>query len=401
MPQLGETVAEGTIAVWHKQAGDRVKADEILIDVETDKVATEIPAPADGILAEILVAEGETVEVGTRLAVLLTDDDETAPSPPALQQAAPPPPEHRDEPAPSPEKAAPGRTAFSDDSGPLSPAVRRLLAEHGLEPADIKGTGRQGRIKRSDVLEFLAAGNSRPSAVQESGYIPFNRLRRVTAEHMVHSKATSPHVLQAVEVDFNNVARVREVNAAAWKTKQGFSLTYLPFIARAVCMALEEFPRINASVEGDGLRLHEQVNLAIAVDLGHDGLLAPVIRAAGGLSVSELARQIHAMADKARQGKIGNDDLARGTYTISNSGSFGTLITAPIINQPQVAILSTDGIRKRPVVISGPQGDMIAIHPVGILAQSFDHRAIDGAYSAAYLKRVQAILEEADWSAQL
>ena len=273
----------------------------------------------------------------------------------------------------------------------------------------ITGSGRDGRIKRSDVLQFLelqatgtVAGHATAAVAAGSGdFIPFNRLRRVTAEHMVRSKSTSPHVLQAVEVDFSKVARVREQQSATWKAEHGYSLTYLPFIACAVCRAIREYPHVNASVENDGLRLHTDINLAIAVDLAHEGLVAPVIKQADKLKVADLADRINVLAAKARDGKINNDDLSGGTYTISNSGSFGTLITAPIINQPQVAILSTDGIKKRPVVVSGPDGDTIAIHPVGILAQSFDHRAIDGAYSAAFLRRIQAIIEETDWEQEI
>ena len=406
MPQLGETVTEGTIAVWHKKPGDPVKADEILIDVETDKVATEIPAPADGVLAEILVKEGETVVVGTVLAVIRTAGETAvaAPDQPQPEQQA----ATQKKPAARPEVSRAARTQSTDAL--LSPAVRHLLAEHNLDPAMITGSGRDGRLKRADVLQFLelqATGTVRTPAVKPAAgattadFIPFNRLRRVTAEHMVRSKATSAHVLQAVEVDFSKVARVREQHAAAWKSRHGYALTYLPFIARAVCLAIADYPRINASVETDGLRLHAAVNLAIAVDLDNEGLLAPVIKAAETLTVGGLAAAIDALSRKARSGKISNDDLAGGTYTISNSGSFGTLITAPIINQPQVAILSTDGIKKRPVVVSGADGDTIAIHPVGILAQSFDHRAIDGAYSAAFLRRVQTIIEQTEWEKEL
>jgi len=406
MPQLGETVAEGTIAAWHKKSGDTVKVDEILIDVETDKVATEIPAPATGVLVEILVNVGETVPVGTVLAVIRTAGE----SPAATTTPVVPVVTTPEQTAVVKQTATRiARTGTTD--APLSPAVRHLLAEHSLDPGMITGSGRNGRLKRADVLQFLelqATGtvrdqSTRPAAqvAADAGFIPFNRLRRVTAEHMVRSKATSPHVLQAVEVDFSKVARVREQHAAGWKSRQGYALTYLPFIARAVCLAIADYPRINASVETDGLRLHADVNLAIAVDLDNEGLLAPVIKAAGTLTAGGLAAAIDALSRKARAGKITNDDLAGGTYTISNSGSFGTLITAPIINQPQVAILSTDGIKKRPVVVSGADGDTIAIHPVGILAQSFDHRAIDGAYSAAFLRRVQTILEQTEWETEL
>lgn len=405
MPQLGETVAEGTIAVWHKRPGDRVKADEILIDVETDKVATEIPSPADGVLTEILVGEGETVEVGTLLAVITAEGEEPAESKVGTGQA-----EETTAQVTAAATVAPraARSSISSDT-PLSPAVRRLLSEHNLQPSMIAGSGRDGRIKRSDVLQFLelqatgTVGDHAVAAVAgaDADFIPFNRLRRVTAEHMVRSKATSPHVLQAVEVDFSKIARIREEQAAGWKTQHGFSLTYLPFIARAVCRAIRDYPHVNASVEDGGLRIHADINLAIAVDLAHEGLVAPVIKKADEMKVAALAERINSMAARARDGKITNDDLGGGTYTISNSGSFGTLITAPIINQPQVAILSSDGIKKRPVVVSGPDGDTIAIHPVGILAQSFDHRAIDGAYSAAFLRRIQAIIEETDWEKEI
>jgi 2-oxoglutarate dehydrogenase E2 component (dihydrolipoamide succinyltransferase) len=304
--------------------------------------------------------------------------------------------------------------------------VRRLAAEHDLQLREIEGTGRKGRITRRDVIRFLekgpapagrgpAAGQARaavearaPAARPDragsaltAGTVPFTRIRKLTAEHMVRSKATSPHVLQAIEVDFSAVDRVRKPLREAWRGRRGYSLTYLPFIAHAVCEALSEFPHANGSVDGDSLVLHEHVNLAIAVDLGPEGLVAPVIKQAETLSVAELADAIQSAASRARQGRLKPDDLSGGTYTISNNGSFGTLITAPIINQPQVAILSTDGVRKKPVVIEGPDGDMIAIRPVGILAQSFDHRAIDGAYSGAFLDRVKKLLERGQWTVEV
>ena len=204
---------------------------------------------------------------------------------------------------------------------------------------------------------------------------------------MVRSKATSPHVLQAVEADFHRVERARAAKGETWRAREGFGLSYLPFIAYAVCRAITDFPRINASVEGETLVVHKRVHLGIAVDLALEGLTVPVVRDAQALDVAALARAIRDMSEGARAGTLGPDAYAGGTYTLSNSGTFGTLITAPVINQPQVAILSTDGVKKRPVVIEGPDGDSIAIRPVGILAQSFDHRAIDGAYSAAFLHR--------------
>ena len=422
MPQLGETVAEGTIAAWRKQAGDRVEADEILLDIETDKVSMEIPSPGTGTLAKILVETGETVDVGTLLAVVEVEGDSAdageaeseagseaaATSGTADASAA--------KPAATPAADAPAAGASKSGAAPrpsragngrgrqmrLSPAVRRLAAEHGIDLSTVTGSGRDGRITRRDMIDFIERGAAAPAAAAQqpaaaSGKVPFNRIRKLTAEHMVQSKATSPHVLQAVEVDFAGVDRVRAAVRESWRAKRGYSLTYLPFIAYAVCRALKEFPHANASVEGDSLILHADINLAIAVDLGAEGLVAPVIRGADRLSITELAESIHDLAARARENRLKPDDLSGGTYTLSNSGTFGTLITAPIINQPQVAILSTDGVRKKPVVVEHPSGDSIAIRPVGVLAQSFDHRAIDGAYSAAFLDRVRKLIELTDW----
>jgi 2-oxoglutarate dehydrogenase E2 component (dihydrolipoamide succinyltransferase) len=218
---------------------------------------------------------------------------------------------------------------------------------------------------------------------------------------MVRSKATSAHVLTAVEVDFDAVERARAAAKEEWKSKEGFSLTYLPFIARAVCDALAEYPRLNASVDGDSLVVHGSVHLGIAVDLGEKGLIVPVIKSAEGKRLRQLAREIRDLAERARNKKLTPDDVTGGTYTITNPGPFGTLISAPVINQPQVAILSTDGIRKRPVVVETPAGDAIAIHPVGILAMQWDHRANDGAYAAAFLNRLREVIETRDWATEL
>jgi 2-oxoglutarate dehydrogenase E2 component (dihydrolipoamide succinyltransferase) len=281
--------------------------------------------------------------------------------------------------------------------------VRRLLEEHHLDPAAIAGTGADGRITRDDVLAHVARtkGEAAPAAGGGDTVVPMSRIRKLTAERTARSAALSPHVLQAVEVDFSAVEAARTARGAAWKASEGFSLTYLPFVARAVCEAIREFPHVNASVSSDSLVVHGRVHLGVAVDLGFEGLVVPVVRDAQKRSLRELARELHALAEKARRRALLPDDVAGGTYTISNSGPFGTLITAPIIQQPQVAILSTDGVRKRPVAVEGPDGDAVAVHPVGVLAQCFDHRAFDGAYSAAFLKRLREILEGRDWSGEL
>jgi len=425
MPQLGETVTEGTIAAWHKKVGETVAKDEILLDVETDKAAIEVPAPEAGVLTAIHVEEGQTVDVGVVLAVINGSDESDADPEPttttkpdlaAARNAAASAPATAAEPVqepPAPQAEEPGKRLR------LSPVVRRLIAEHQLDAYQIHGSGRDGRITRNDVIAFAEAQKPVPAAsptataarppapVQapatqyaDGERVPFDRIRRLTAEHMVRSKATSPHVLQAVEVDFSAVDQVRLALREQWRREQGFSLTYLPFIARATCMAIRDFPRINASVDGDGLIIHGSVHLSFAVALGLEGLVAPVIRDAGDLTVSGLARRISEISSRARDNALGPDDLTGGTYTLSNNGSFGTLMTAAIINQPQIAILSVDAIKKRPVVIEGPDGDAIGIRPIGVLSQSFDHRAIDGAYSAAFLDRLRSLLEQRDWSAE-
>jgi pyruvate dehydrogenase E2 component (dihydrolipoamide acetyltransferase) len=499
MPQLGETVTEGTVTRWLKEVGDQVAPDELIFEVSTDKVDSEVPAPGGGYLVEILVPEGETVPVGTRLAVLGDappgegggggGDTETAEAeapaeaeqeaaqqeaeaPAAEASDAKPEPEPEQEPEPVqavekvPETAEDGggETAGSEADEPggarkeaaaaapgpesgnghgsgmlLSPVVRRLVAEHNLDPSQIPGTGEGGRVTRSDVLAYIdrqggatrkpAATTSAPAApaapapsapapsaapapaaAQATGpapraggdeVVPFDNMRRRTAEHMVRSKHTSPHVLTAVEVDFNAVERSRSAHQQEWKEREGFSLTYLPFVARAVCDALAEFPHLNASVGEDQLTVHHYVNLGIAVDLDRRGLIVPVIKNAEGKRLRQLSREIRDLAERARSKKLTPDDVTGGTFTITNPGPYGTLISAPVINQPQVAILSTDGIKKRPVVVETPAGDSIAIHPVGTVAMSWDHRAIDGAYASKFLRHIQSIIESRDWEAEL
>ena len=402
MPQLGETVAEGKVTKWYKKVGDAVKADEVLFDVETDKVSTEIPAQANGVIAEILVQEGTTAKVGTRLAVIRESGPAPRPaaSTPFTSIAAPV----------TAAAATPGRTEGPGAANRLSPVVSRLLGEHGLNASDIRGTGRDGRVTREDVLARVAqrggaavVKTQEPARYAVAGQetVPLDNVRKRTAEHMAKSWTTIPHVLQVVEADFSKVDQARRVAGAQWKSREGYSLTYLPFVAHAIVAALAKFPRLNASFNGDHLALHRRINLGIAVDLDFEGLVVPVLKDAAGKSLAQLARAINDLAARARAGKLKPDDMTEGTYTITNNGAFGTLITAPIINPPQVAILSTDAIRKRPVVIEGPDGDSIVIRPVGMLAQTFDHRAVDGSYSGAFLNQVKTLIETTEWEKQL
>ncbi len=420
MPQLGETVVEGTITQWFKRVGDQVAEDEPLFEVSTDKVDSEVPSPMTGVLVEVVAAEGDTVEVGAVIAILSEDGAVVEPAPaPAPVEAAP-------EPAPVPPPApepAPSAPAAAAESVVLSPVVRRLIAEHGLDPTQITGTGKGGRITRSDVEVHIAqnrptaslptpaapptpAGPPAPAAPPRTAgrdtIVPLSNIRRITGDHMVRSKSVSPHVLTAVEVDFEQVEQVRRVQREAFKADHGFSLTYLPFIARAVCDAIHSYPHINATVGGSELVVHNYVNLAIAVDLDFQGLLAPVVVDADRKRLVPIAEEVADLSRRARAKKLNADEISGGTFTITNPGQWGTMMQFPIINQPQVAILSTDGIRRRPVVVTSEDGgEAIAIHSVGVLALAWDHRAFDGAYVAAFLDHVRSIIETRDWHAEM
>lgn len=423
MPQLGETVMEGTITQWFKQVGDEVAEDEPLFEVSTDKVDSEVPSPMSGVLVEIVALEGDTVEVGAVIAIL--GEEGAAPVAPAASEAAAveTPPEPAPAPPPEPALAPEPEPSAATEGMVLSPVVRRLIHENGLDPSQITGTGKGGRITRSDVEAFIAQNRSadsppsaptvpRPAAPsgpppppQTTGrdtIVPLSNIRRITGEHMVRSKQVSPHVLTAVEVDFEGVEQVRRAHREAFKAEHGFSLTYLPFIARAVCDAIHSYPHINATV-GDGeLVVHNYVNLAIAVDLDFQGLLAPVVVDADRKRLVPIAEEVADLSRRARAKKLNADEISGGTFTITNPGQWGTMMQFPIINQPQVAILSTDGIRRRPVVVTAEDGsEAIAIHSVGVLALAWDHRAFDGAYVAAFLDHVRSIIETRDWHAEM
>ena len=448
LPQLGETVTEGTITKWFKKVGDSVALDEPLFEVSTDKVDTEVPSPIAGVLTEIRVAEGDTVPVGTVIAVV-GDASAAAPAPaaastPAVAAPAPAPaaasapaaptstlassnvsaetPAPAAAPAPAPVASAAGTSTV------LSPVVRKLIAENNLNVAAITGTGPGGRITRDDVLAAISRGGATsaapavaaaptsapaasapqraavPKAVAgaRDEVVALSKIRQVTGAHMVASQAISPHVLSVVEVDYVNVDVTRLRVKEEFKAQEGFSLTYLPFIARAVVDALADFPHMNASLGDNELIVHRYVDLGIAVDLDYQGLLVPVVRDAEGKRLRALSREINDLATRTRSRQLAPDEISGGTFTISNNGSAGSVLTMPIINQPQVAILSTDAISKKPVVIEVPGfSESIAIHPVGNLAMAWDHRAFDGAYAAGFLSRVKLILETRDWSSEV
>lgn len=480
MPQLGETVTEGTILRWAKQVGDTIAEDEVLVEISTDKVDTEVPSPVAGTILEILVPEGETVEVGTPLVVI--GEAGEAPSPAAGPESAPtaapaaPSPERAaipptpaappapaaptapaaPAPSPPPEAAPVGRT---DSAGRLlSPVVRKLIREHGLNPDEIPGSGEGGRITRRDVEAFIAAREAAPAAeappevvaapappaeapapppapapapppsptveappvaqpaapervgppapVAASGDEEFelDRLRVRIGENMIRAKQTAAHVWTSVEVDYERVERVRQAHREAFKAEEGFSLTYLPFIARATIDALKAYPVVNSSffLEERKAVFHRAVNLGIAIDLDQKGLVVATVKNADGLRLVGLARQIRALADKARAGKLEPDDVSGSTFSITNPGPYGSFLSAPIINVPNVGILSTDTITKRPAVVTTPEGqDTIAIRHIGYLGLSWDHRAFDGSTAVLFLRRIKDNLETWDWEQEL
>ena len=438
LPQLGETVTEGTITRWFKKVGDTIAADEPLFEVSTDKVDTEVPSPVAGTVTEIRVAEGETVAVGTVIAVVGAAGAAPAPAPapvaaaPAPVAAPAPAPVVAPAPAPAPVVAAPSQT-----NKLLSPVVRRLVTEHQIDIDALTGSGPGGRITREDVLDYIdqhglkaaaqvasapapapvvstpapvaapapmAAPAPRPTAPtgEREQVVALSKIRKLTGAHMVMSKAVSPHAFSVVEVDYANVDRTRSAVKESWKSGEGFGLTYLPFIARAVVDALADFPHVNSSIDGDNLVVHGYIDLGIAVDLDYQGLLVPVVRSADAKRLRAIAREINDLATRARGRKLSPDEIQGGTFTLSNNGSAGALICMPIINQPQVAILSTDAIVRKPVVVTAQDGsESIAIHPMGHLSMSWDHRAFDGAYAARFISRVKQIIETQDWSAEL
>jgi 2-oxoglutarate dehydrogenase E2 component (dihydrolipoamide succinyltransferase) len=440
MPQLGETVTEGTITAWAVAVGDRVEVDQTLFEVSTDKVDTEVPVAAAGHVRALLVEAGSTVAVGTPVAVLTPGPDDPVDlnalgDPGHLPPDSPPGGEagHRSpwssdaEPVPatagppSSGSAAPAEAAHADaDVGPgtdadatgrsvLSPVVRRLLDEHGIDPQDVAGSGRDGRITRADVRAAVAArrapdgngaGGERPPGAVVPAPVPigplephdevvvFSRARADTAAHLSASRASAAHALVVVQVDYHAVEPVR----------RAAGLTYLPFVARAVVEALASFPHLNATVHHDRLVVRRRVHLGVAVDVDDEALVVPVLHNADQLRLPALGAALADLADRARRRRLTGPELGGGTFTLTNVGSHGTVIAAPIINRPQVATLSTDGVRMQPVAVpTGPDAWGVAVHPVGNLSLSFDHRAIDGAYAAAFLARVRDELQTRPW----
>ena len=415
MPQLGETVTEGTILRWLVKVGDEVKEDDPILEISTDKVDTEVPSPFNGKVTSLLVEEGETVEVGSSLLEL--DGDEQEPDDTEEQTGEvfeDVSTETEEIPISKTEEVKPEEDyAPNDKNFKLSPVVRRLAAENNIDLNNVVGTGENGRIKRQDIENLITSENiksktlsspetpkkketSKPKDMDKS----ISRLRKRIAENMVLSKQTSAHVMTSVEVDYENVEIFRSKLKTKFKEENGFSLTYLPFISLATIYALSEFPTVNSSfdLENGTHDIHSHINLGVAVDLNQEGLLVGTIPEADSLNLKGLARKISETSKKLREGKFGLEEVTGSTFTISNNGSFNSFMTAPIIIQPNVAILSTESVKKRPVVIQSQDGtDSIAIRHTGILSLTWDHRVFDGSIALLFLNYIKDKLENSDW----
>ena len=414
MPKLGESVTEGTIGTWFKAVGDDVAFDDPLFDVSTDKVDSEIPSPYDGKMLDILVNAGDTVPVGTVLARIGSAGSQVVG--PAGNGSGPAAVE-----GPRAVDAQTGAAPVSRDGAGgrlLSPLVRRLAAEHGIDVTTVAGTGAGGRIRREDITNAIAAGPttvaapaaaSAPTAAAPRApragtdgrdeVVPLSRMRLILADTLKTSQTLAASVWTSVEVDFDNIERVRTEYKARFKKETGASLSYLPFISRAVCDALRAFPTVNSSIdlESKTMTLHPYVNLGVAVDLDEQGLVVPVVKDADTLNIRGIASAIATKAAAARAKDLPNKEMQGSTFTITNPGPFASYASSPIINQPNVAILCTDGVKRRPVAV----GDAIAIHPVGIIGMVYDHRAFDGSTASKFLLHLRDSLEQRDWSAEL
>lgn len=457
MPQMGESIVEGTLTKWLKKPGDRVERDEPLFEISTDKVDTEIPSPAAGVLSEVLVQEGATVGINTVVGRLSDGAGAAAPAPaaaapapeppkPAPVQAPPPPPPVQaapPPPPPPPAAPAPAPAAEAESAGggaPLSPLVRKMAREHNIDLSAVQGTGIGGRITKADLDQHLArrtapaqpaaqppppppaqvavaplpppapppaqppapvyaaASTPAPSAGPRVRVEPMSNMRVKIAEHMVFSKQTSAHVTTVHKVDMTKVAKLRARVKDEFQARHGFGLTFLPFVARAAATALREFPVVNSSIDmnSKSVLYHNDVNIGIAVALdGGNGLIVPVIRNADEKNVVGLQRSISDLAARARSRQLKPDEVQGGTFSITNFGSFGSIFATPVINQPQVAILGVGAVTKEPVVVE----DAIAIRSMAYLALTFDHRLIDGAMGDQFCQKVKAILE--NWSEEI
>jgi pyruvate dehydrogenase E2 component (dihydrolipoyllysine-residue acetyltransferase) len=453
MPQMGVSVSEGTITKWLKQVGEEIQADESLLEISTDKVDTEVPSPASGVVTQILVQEGETVDVGTKLAVIGGEGEtaaeapaeEAAPEPQAAEEVAQPAETPAVEPVPAPEPApsaaAPPAEAQQNGKSFVSPVVARIASEHGIDPSTVPGTGRGGRVTKKDILNFVESGppaapappQEAPAAAPEPApapapaptpapaaeappkpppppapepvaatggeqFEPMNAMRRGIAEHMRRSLDTAAHVTSAIEVDMSRVVDIRNKLKPEYQKTYGVNPTYLIFVARAVVETLKKYPWINGEIRGEQIVTRPWVNLGFAVELADGkGLIVPVVKHAEGLNLLGMAQAVTDIADRARNKKLTPDEVQGGTFTITNPGGYGTFHGTPVISQPQAGILGTYALVKRPWVVQDSFGkDVIAIRPIMNLTLTYDHRLVDGALAGRFLRDMKEALETWD-----
>lgn len=404
MPALGESVTEGTVTRWLKRVGDTVALGEPLVEVSTDKVDTEVVATASGVIESLLVQEDQTVDIGTPIATVagvshdVATADSTAIDDTVHTDSSSHAPASATTPATAtPESAPPARRA--DRSAPgayLSPLVRRMISDHDIDPSAIAGTGVGGRVRRDDVLAVVRTrgADSAPSA--RGTIVPLSRLRRVIATRAVESMSSTAQLTTVVEVDVTHVDRLRQAHRDSFRQRSGIGLSFLPFFAVAATEALRQHPIINARIDGDNLVYPDAEHVGFAVDT-EKGLFSPVVHDAGELGIHEFARAIDGLASRAREGRLTPDDLTGATFTITNTGSRGALFDTPVVFLPQVAILGTGIVTRRPVVLSRAGEDYIAVRSMVYLALSYDHRAVDGADAARYLTAVKKRLEAAEF----
>lgn len=418
MPQMGESIFEGTITKWLKKPGDKVQRDEPLFEISTDKVDAEIPAPASGVLQDIKVAEGNTVQVNTVVGTIAGDGEvAAAPAKPAAAPAAPKP---AAAPPKAPPPAAPPATREEEDHARSSPLVRKIAREHDVDLSQVPGTGLGGRITKQDIMAFLERPESAPApspvvsapsvpvsrpapspapAAIPGDVVPMTQMRKIIAQRMIESRRTSAHVHSMFEVDITRIVQLRNKMKSAFEQRHGARLTFMPFFVRAAIIALQQFPIVNASMEGETIRYHRHVNVGIAVALDW-GLIVPVLKNADELNFLGLQRGITDLGERARSKKLKPEEVEGSTFTITNPGQFGAVFGLPIINQPNAAILGVGGITKMPLVVTDADGnDSIAIRSVVHLTLGYDHRLIDGAVADQFMAFVKKTLE--NWSEEV
>ncbi len=450
LPKMGESVAEATIIKWLVEEGQAVEADDPIVEIATDKVDSEVPAPEDGVLVKKMVNDGDVVEVGQVIAIISTDGEAAASPAVPIQEATP------QAPAPEENKAQPSPEVVAAVSAPLdveisksgpsgrfySPLVRSIAKEEGIpmnELEGINGSGQEGRVTKKDILGYIAERKngastpataastpapatsaparssrasvdapSKPSAPKSNvaigpndEIVEMDRMRKLIAEHMVNSKHTSPHVTSFVEADVTNIVNWRNKTKKSFEQNEGEKLTFTPIFMEAVVKAIKDFPGVNAQVDGDRIIMKKDINIGMAAALPSGNLIVPVIKNADQLNMVGLAKKVNDLATRARANKLSPDDISGGTFTLTNVGTFGNVMGTPIINQPQVAILAVGAIRKRPAVLETPHGDVIAIRHMMFLSHSYDHRVVDGMLGGSFVRRVADYLEAFDPERQI